>query len=131
MLIRQSYFLLGWLCFALGIVGVALPVMPTTPFMLLALWAFSKSSPRFHHWLYTHALFGPSLQQWQQHRVVPPGIKLMAISFMLMSMVYLLVYSPLPDWVTIVTGMVMSATAIFLLSKPSYPPVSHDDEASN
>ncbi len=130
MLIRQSYFLLGWLFFALGIVGVALPVMPTTPFMLLALWAFSKSSPRFHQWLYTHALFGPSLQQWQHHRVVPPGIKLMAISFMLMSMVYLLVYSPLPDWVTIVTGIVMSATAIFLLSKPSYPPVSHDDEAS-
>ncbi|MDT8453075.1 MAG: YbaN family protein [Gammaproteobacteria bacterium] len=130
MLIRHSYFLLGWLFFALGIVGVALPAIPTTPFMLLALWAFSRSSQRFHDWLYNHTFFGPPLQQWQQYRVVPFGIKLVAISFMLMSMVFLLVLSPLPDWVTIVTGMVMSATAIFLLSKPSYPPVSHDDEAS-
>lgn len=130
MLIRHSYFLLGWLFFALGIVGVALPVIPTTPFMLLALWAFSRSSRRFHDWLYTHSFFGPPLQQWQQHRAIPLGIKWVAISFMLMSMIYLLLFSPLPDWVTITAGMVMSATAIFIFSKPSSPPVSHDDEKS-
>ncbi len=129
MLIRHSYFLLGWLFFSLGIVGVALPVMPTTPFMLLALWAFSRSSQRFHDWLYNHTFFGPPLQQWQQHRVIPFGLKLVAISFMLMSMIYLLFFSPLPNWVTIVTGVVMSATAVFIFSKPSCPPVNNNDEA--
>lgn len=127
MLIRHSYFLLGWLFFALGVLGVVLPVMPTTPFMLLALWAFSRSSQHFHDWLYNHAFFGPPLQQWQQYRVVPLGIKLLAISFMMMSMVYLLFFSPLPDWVNIVSGLIMSATAIYLLSKPSRPPVTRDN----
>ena len=130
MLIRHSYFLLGWLFFALGILGVALPVMPTTPFMLLALWAFSRSSQRFHDWLYNHSFFGPPLQQWQQYRVVPRGVKFLAISFMLMSMMYLLFFSPLPDWVKITTALVMSATAIYLLSKPSSPPLITDGKES-
>ncbi|MCE0488893.1 DUF454 family protein [Pantoea sp. Mb-10] len=79
---------LGWLAIALGTLGIVLPLLPTTPFMLLAAWCFARSSPRFHHWLMWRSPFGRYLRHWQQHRAMPPGAKgraiaLIAISFAL------------------------------------------------
>ena len=59
---------LGWTFFALGLLGTVLPLVPTTPFMLLALWAFSVGSERFHRWLYHHPVFGPPLRRWSEER---------------------------------------------------------------
>lgn len=56
---RWCLMALGWLAFATGIVGIVLPLLPTTPFMLLAAALFARSSPRFHRWLLTHPWFGP------------------------------------------------------------------------
>ena len=55
---RYAMLGFGWICVGFGIVGVFLPVWPSTVFFLLALWAFSNSSQRFHNWLYTHPRFG-------------------------------------------------------------------------
>lgn len=79
---------LGWLAIALGTLGIVLPLLPTTPFMLLAAWCFARSSPRFHHWLMWRSPFGRYLRHWQKHRAMPPGTKgraiaLIAISFAL------------------------------------------------
>lgn len=119
---RALYFTLGWLFFALGIIGVLLPVVPTTPFMLLALWAFSRSSDRFHYWLYHHRLFGPPLQQWSEHRVIPLYAKILSVSFMSISFVMMLFFSPLILWVKLVIATLMLYGAWFILSKPSKPP---------
>ena len=54
---RPIYLVLGWVFFSLGAVGVVLPLLPTTPFMVLALWAFSRGSVRFEQWLYHHPVF--------------------------------------------------------------------------
>lgn len=56
---RWCLMALGWLAFATGIVGIVLPLLPTTPFMLLAAALFARSSPRFHRWLLAHPWFGP------------------------------------------------------------------------
>ena len=118
---RAVYFSLGWLFFALGIIGILLPVVPTTPFMLLALWGFSRSSDRFHNWLYTHRLFGPPLQDWSKHRVIPLYAKIMSVSFMSISFVMMLFFSPLVMWLKLVIATLMLYGAWFILSKPSKP----------
>ena len=119
---RPLLFTLGWLLFGLGFVGVFVPVLPTTPFMLLALWCFSRSSDRFHEWLYTHKYFGPPLQSWQEHRVVPLKAKFIAISFMIGSLVYVFMFSSTPVWAQALMSVSMAFGAWFILTKPSFPP---------
>jgi uncharacterized membrane protein YbaN (DUF454 family) len=116
---KSLYFILGWIFFVIGGIGAFLPVLPTTPFMLLALWAFSKSSERFHHWLYHHRVFGPPLQQWQQYRVIPRMAKFMAVSVMLLSSVYLLFFSVIHPAVKVVAILIMAYGMYFILTKPS------------
>lgn len=119
---RPLYFVMAWIFFALGGLGIVLPVLPTTPFMILALWAFSKSSQRFHQWLYTHPLFGPSLDRWEQYRIIPRVAKIFAISMMLASLSYLFIYSEAPEPAKWLAMAVMAYGAWFILSKPSKPP---------
>lgn len=123
---RIVYFSLGWLFFGLGSLGVLLPVVPTTPFMILALWAFARSSLRFHHWLYHHRFFGPPLQQWERYRVIPLAAKIMSISVMLLSLVYLLLFTQSSIWIKIITLLLMAYGAGFILTKPSRPPKTVD-----
>ncbi|MCF6226816.1 MAG: YbaN family protein [Xanthomonadales bacterium] len=116
---------LGWLFFAVGVIGIFLPVLPTTPFMILALWCFSKSSERFHYWLYHHKIFGPGLKLWDQHRVIPLIAKIFALSFIAISLAYLFVFSSLVLWVKLLAATSMLAGAIYVLSKPSKPPTEN------
>ncbi|HEY5776922.1 MAG TPA: YbaN family protein [Xanthomonadales bacterium] len=119
---RLLLFILGWLFFGAGFVGVFVPVLPTTPLMLLALWCFARSSGRFHDWLYTHRIFGPPLQQYREHRVIPVVAKCAALLFMTSSLVYLLVFLKMAVWMKVLISCTMALGAWFILSKPSLPP---------
>ena len=79
---RTVYFVLGWVMVALGFVGALLPIMPTTIFLILAVWCFGRSSPRFEKWLLEHPVFGPTLAQWRRHGAVPRRVKWIACSGM-------------------------------------------------
>ena len=116
---RPVFFLLGWSFFGLGAVGTVVPGLPTTPFMLLALWAFSKSSRRFHDWLYAHRLFGPPLHQWRTHRVIPLKAKVLALVTMLVSFTYLAYFTQVNITVKIIVALAMLSGAVFILSQPS------------
>lgn len=118
---KTFYFFLAWIFFLLGLLGAVLPVLPTTPFMLLALWAFSRSSRRFHDWLYSHRLFGPPLQQWQQNRVIPLSAKLIASFTMAASLGYLFVFSSAPMPLKWLALALMAYGAWFIWTKPSRP----------
>ncbi len=85
-LIRGIFLGVGILSLALGLLGIFLPVLPTTPFVLLAAACFARGSQRLHDWLLSHRIAGPIIHEWQIHRSMPPGVKpwafvMMAVSF--------------------------------------------------
>jgi uncharacterized membrane protein YbaN (DUF454 family) len=121
--LKLLFLLLGWCFFCIGAVGVLVPGLPTTPFMLLALWAFSRSSKRFHDWLYTHPFFGPPLQDWDQHRVISRRVKILALLVMPGALAYMIFGAGVPVWMSALTASVMAYGAYFILGKPSEPPL--------
>jgi len=65
---------------ALAIAGIALPILPTTPFILISAWAFARSSPRLEAWLRDHPRLGPPLRNWRQRRAIPRKAKAVAVA---------------------------------------------------
>ncbi|MBT6021971.1 MAG: YbaN family protein [Candidatus Thioglobus sp.] len=77
--IQKNLFIsLGWLFVILAVIGVLIPILPTTPFLILALALFAKSSPKFHQMLLDHPWFGSLLRQWEKNRTVSRRIKIRA-----------------------------------------------------
>ena len=72
------YTFLGFFFLVVGIIGLFLPVLPTTPFLLLTAYFFSVSSPRFHNWLLNHRYFGPPIRDWEKNRMIRTRNKILA-----------------------------------------------------
>jgi uncharacterized membrane protein YbaN (DUF454 family) len=81
-IVRALFFVAGVASLALAVAGVVLPVLPTTPLVLLAAACFARSYRPFHEWLIAHRLFGPMVREWHEHRSIPYRVKLTAISMM-------------------------------------------------
>jgi uncharacterized membrane protein YbaN (DUF454 family) len=111
----------GWLCVGLGCLGAVLPVLPTTPFLLLAVWAFSRSSERFHQWLVNHRWLGRYVRDWERHRVIPLRAKIVAVVTMAISLTWAVLFSSAPWYALLAMAAVMAYGAWYILSKPSRP----------
>lgn len=86
---RIAYLMLAGSSFILGVVGAFLPLLPTTCFMLLAVWAASRGSPRFAGWIRTHPRFGPAVVAWEGERAIPRHAKWLASAMLAVSMLVL------------------------------------------
>lgn len=120
---RLFYLIIGWLSVVLGVIGIILPVLPTTPFLLVAVWAFSKSSPELAAKIRGHAVFGPMVRAWQDHGVIPARGKAMAVVMMTAAGVYLLGFSHAPLWLGLALCAAMVAVAVYVVTRPGTPPV--------
>ena len=112
---------LGWFCVGLGFIGIFVPGIPTTIFLIIALWAFTKSSKKLRDWLLNHKKFGPILNNWQQHKVVPRRAKILMV--VLMSLASILFYYSLQNlYLTIGLVIILVLVAIYVISLPSKIP---------
>ena len=122
--LRLGLLVFAWLNVALGMIGVVVPGMPTTIFLIIAVWAFSKCSVRFQRWLWGHPMFGPSIRNWHQHRVIPVRVKIMASGMMAASFA-LLTFSVAESWILpAVTAAVMVPVCAYIVTRASVVPDS-------
>lgn len=128
--LRWGLLAFGWLNVGLGIVGAFVPGMPTTVFLIVAAWAFSKSSERFQRWLWNHPRFGPAIRAWHQHRVIPVRAKILAAG--MMSASFLIVTLFIADsWVLpTVLAAVLVPSAFYVVSRASHVPETERAEIS-
>ncbi|WP_019519144.1 YbaN family protein [Faucicola boevrei] len=117
--IRWFFLCLGFLFLGIGIIGIVLPVLPTTPFVLLATACFAKSSEKFHHWLINHKTFGPLIKNWHERRAIPRYAKYLAWSMMALScamLFYRLSHEMI--WIACTTSTICLLTTIWMARLP-------------
>ncbi|MDD0844687.1 YbaN family protein [Pseudomonas sp. Gutcm_11s] len=116
-LVRLLYALLAYTSLGVGLVGLVLPGLPTTEFVLLAAWAASRSSPRLSQWLENHRLFGPILANWRNGQAIARRAKLAASASMLMALAIMLITLPHGYWLyAVIAGMAIGN--LWIWSRP-------------
>ncbi|KHD89412.1 MAG: hypothetical protein OM95_03315 [Bdellovibrio sp. ArHS] len=116
---RTLYFVLGWLFLALAMMGVFLPLLPTTPFLLLTAFCFSRSSERWHRWLINQPHLGPLILDWQFHGVIRPRAKILATSLMVPLVSLSLFFGAVPLYAKWCAGLICAAVLVFIWTRPS------------
>lgn len=114
---RVTYLVLGWAAVALGAIGVVLPVLPTTPFIILAAFLFTKGSPRARAWLIEHGHFGPLIRDWEEQRAIPPYAKKLAVGMMAAVFAVSLIFGA-AWWVLAIQAGCMGPAALFVWTRP-------------
>lgn len=114
---RWIWLVCGFVCVATGIVGLVLPLLPTTPFVLLAAYCFSRGSARCEHWLLTHPRFGPLVRDWRANHAVPLRAKQLATGMMALSAIAS--WWVLPPHVRWIPGACCAAVAVWLWRLPT------------
>ncbi len=119
---RIIWLFTGLAAVAIGAVGVVLPLLPTTPFLLVAAFAFARSSRRLNRWLREHRTFGPLINNWHRDGSIDRKSKTMAIIVIVATPVITWLLNA-PFWIVACQVVVLSAVALFILSRPS--PTEH------
>ena len=112
---------LGWICVSLGFIGIFIPGLPTTIFLIIALWAFTKSSKTLRLWLLNHKRFGPILRNWQEHKVVPLRAKILMV-ILQTSVVIIIQYTFDNLIITFGLAIILVMVALYVISLPSKVP---------
>jgi uncharacterized membrane protein YbaN (DUF454 family) len=127
-MLRGAYLAIGLLATGLGLLGAVLPLLPTTPFLLVAAWAFARSSPRLEAWLIDHAHFGPLIADWRRQGAIAPRVKRLSAAVMLATLA-LGAVAGLPILVLALQAAIFAAVSLFIWTRPAPTrrPTEEDD----
>jgi uncharacterized membrane protein YbaN (DUF454 family) len=114
--LRFILFSVGALSLILGFIGAFLPVLPTTPFVLLAAGCFVKCSPKAHQWIYRQRLIGPALKNWEENRAISRRSKLTAISMIAISAI-VIGFQVQILWLEILVLLILATVSIFIATR--------------
>lgn len=117
---RALWFAVGLSALALAMLGVVLPLLPTTPFVLVAAFAFAKSSERWSRWLHEHRVFGPIVENWRRHGAISARAKILGVASMA-AIFALSLALQVTQTVLVLQAVVLTGAAAFVLSRPSPP----------
>lgn len=115
---RWAWRAAGLISLALGVVGIVVPLLPTTPFLLLAAYCFGRGSQRLLNWLLNHPRFGPPVRDWREHRSISRKAKLSSGVAMVL-IVAASVLMGAPRTVIIVQVVVLCMSATFVFTRPT------------
>lgn len=120
----KRWFLIvaGWICVILAIIGIVLPLLPTTPFLLLAAFCFSKSSQRFHDWLLNHPWFGDYIRNFQSGRGMTLKAKISTIFLIWLSIGASVIFFVPIVWVKGLLLIIATCVSLYLWRRPTYVP---------
>lgn len=116
--LQHLWVMLGCIALLLGAIGIVLPILPTTPFVLVAAFAFARGSPRLRHWLATHHIFGSIIADWEARGAIAVRYKLLACAMMAAAFTASLVagFSAL---ILIIQALCLCGAASYILTRPS------------
>ena len=119
LLVRVILWTVGSIALLLGVIGIVVPGLPTTPFVLVAAACYARASRRFYSWLVHNATFGPLIREWRLHRSIPWRIKLIAIGSMALTITASIWTLAALPWLQALLAFIGTATGIWLWRIPS------------
>lgn len=127
------YFLIcvGWVSVVLGVVGIFLPLLPTTPFMLLAAICFSKSSKRFHEWLLNQPHLGNYIRMYLEGKGITAKTKVVTLIFLWLTIGSSATFFVEPVYLKVMMVVIALAVTIHLLRMPTLKPEALPDTAKS
>lgn len=117
--VRLAFGALGTLFLLVGIIGIFMPILPTTPFLLLATACYARSSHRFYNWLMNHPALGPLIIEWRTYRSIPWRIKLVAVATMTLTFGSSIIFFIKDDWLQLALAFFGVMMVIWLYRIPS------------
>lgn len=115
---RLFWAILGLISLGLGIIGVAVPLLPTVPFILLAAFCFARSSERLHDWLLTHPQFGPVIEDWNRSGAISPRVKRIS-TLSILAVFGISLAMGLGPLILIIQAITLGCVALFIWTRPN------------
>jgi uncharacterized membrane protein YbaN (DUF454 family) len=114
-MVRILWITFGSISLVLGLVGIILPVLPTTPFLLIAAYCYARGSKRMHNWLLNHRWFGKYIRNYMEGKGIPRRSKIIAIAFIWITITFTALFLIKLIWLRIILFIIATAVTVYLI----------------